>query len=248
MSGILLLDGGNYSLKAALFESGSLVRRWTLEAGGGEGSIGEILNSCSPDGVAFSSVVPSWTDGLKEELESRGMDEWLEVGSDISLPFELKLKGPEKVGPDRLCAAAGAVESGSTEAVIVDVGTAVTVDLISREGFLGGAIFPGSDLLIRSLHEGTAGLPMLGGRLIDKEPPGGSTEEAIAAGIYWGLVGAVRELVEISKLSLSHGAPVWVTGGNAESVVRHLKGPVRLEPDLVFRGLAHLAMINGLQA
>ncbi len=244
MSGVLVLDRGNYSLKGALIVSGAIVKRWERRTVDEWGAIGEILNTSLPEGVAFSSVVPRWTSNFIGELRKRGIEQVVEVNAGISLPFRLLVEEPERVGPDRLSAAAGAVDIGKREAIIVDAGTAVTVDSLSSQGFMGGAIFPGIDLIVRSLHEGTAVLPLVGGDSETITLPGRNTEEAIQAGAVWGLIGAVRELVQQSRRSLSSHAAVLVTGGWAGRIAPYLAESVSLEPDLIFNGLHHLFKLN----
>jgi type III pantothenate kinase len=244
MSGVLVLDRGNYSLKGALIESGTIVKRWERRSIDERGAIGEILNSSSPEGVAFSSVVPRWTSSFIGELRKRGIEQVVEVSAGISLPFRLLVEEPEKVGPDRLSAAAGAVDIGKREAIIVDAGTAVTVDSLSSQGFMGGAIFPGIDLIVRSLHVGTAVLPLIGNDSETITLPGRNTEEAIKAGTVWGLIGAVKELVQQSRKSLSSSAAILVTGGGAGAIAPYLAESVSLEPDLIFNGMHHLFKLN----
>lgn len=244
MSGILLFDRGNHSLKAVLAESGGFTSRWAETSLDDRGTVKGILDSCSPDGVAFSSVVPEWTSALKNELAGRGMHPALEVGPEIRLPFEVLVDRPERLGADRICAAAGAFSMGHREAVVVDVGTAVTVDVLTSGGFLGGAIFPGIDLILASLNEGTVALPRISE--IDRDPalPGRDTEEAMTAGAVWGMAGAVRALVAKSMESVPPGTGVILTGGGAGLLEGHLEVPVEIDPDLVFRGLLLLFEMN----
>ncbi len=244
MKRVLTLDKGNHSLKAALFDSGEIVKRWDGGSQDNGATIAEILGSCVPEGAALSSVVPGWALAVRRELASLGVENVLDAGAGARLPFDLLVDRPECIGPDRLCAACGAVAMGLSEAVIVDAGTAVTVDLLVSEGFLGGAIFPGLDLLLEILHTGTAALPRVEGDVKGVVPPGRDTKEAIIAGTVWGLIGAVRELVEKSRESLTPQAEVLVTGGGAGLVASHIEGAVRIEPDLVFLGLLYIFNMN----
>lgn len=244
MSGVLLIDRGNYSVKAAEWESGAISRRWDALGDASCDLVIRIIEESRFDGVAFSSVVPDWTIAFRAELESAGVERVLEVGADIELPFRLLVESPEGVGPDRICAASGAFALGYREAVIVDAGTAVTVDVLSTRGFLGGSIFPGLDLLLRSLGTGTASLPDVSFEDGAAVVPGRSTEEAMTAGVKWGLVGAVNKLVSKSITALSTDAKVVVTGGQACRIASYLKGPVSQQPDLNFRGLYFLFKLN----
>jgi len=234
MKRMILVDAGNIAVKAVLFESGRFTRRWRFETKGDPAAAIDRLVETEPDGLAYSSVVTAWTEALRSVREKGLVGGMVEAGHRSDLPFALSVDEPERVGPDRLCAAAGAWAEGSREAVVVDAGTAVTVDLLSGGSFRGGSIFPGLELLAGALHGGTALLPLIGGRPADGAPPGRSTSEAIATGIGWGLVGAVKELV--SRM-LPEGGDLWVTGGGGEFLVSRLDRPARLDPDLVFKGL-----------
>jgi type III pantothenate kinase len=245
MAVVLALDRGNYSCKAALVDSGNVIRRWRDTSGNPEEIVVPILNEYSPHGVVVSSVIPKWTSGVEAVLKGKGVERLLVVNSALKLPFRLLLGSPGKVGADRIATASGVVSHGMKEAVIVDCGTAVTVDVLSQKGFLGGSIFPGRDLLLRPLNAGTALLPYIAddGRLPD--PPGENTEKALLAGTGWGLVGAVRELVARSLAFLSPGAAVFLTGGGAGILASRIDRQTRVEPDLAMHGLYFLYELNG---
>jgi type III pantothenate kinase len=135
------------------------------------------------------------------------------------LPIKLNVDEPNAVGLDRLCGAvaAKAMVPAGTPAITVDVGTAVTVNLIDADGvFQGGAIFPGPRLMARSLHEHTAKLPLveLTGPATDAQPAK-STAAAIRQGIENALIGGVHGAV--SLFSGECPVPPWlfITGGGA---------------------------------
>lgn len=272
MARLLALDRGNDALKVALLDSGTIVGRWREQGARPEAALRRIAREialdsvCAPGAglskkdralllaavqgsvmfhsVAFSSVDPRWTNDIRRALDRRGASRVLEVSAKIRFPFEILVDRPSKTGPDRLAAAAGVVAAGAREAIVVDAGTAITVDVLSKKGFLGGAIFPGTGLLYRALHDGTAALPLVTGRGGTVDPPGRSTRDAIVAGVERGAVGAVRELVALSRRRLSKNAPVWVTGGGGAGIAEHLGKGARYEPDLVFRGLEYLFDLN----
>jgi type III pantothenate kinase len=117
------------------------------------------------------------------------------------LPLEVRLPRPDMVGIDRLldAVAANRLRSPGRPAVVVDVGTAITVDLISPEGaFLGGAILPGIGMAARAMHEFTDLLPLMRMSELNTPPPplGTATTEAMRSGLFYGAVGAIRELID----------------------------------------------------
>jgi pantothenate kinase type III len=156
-------------------------------------------------------------------------------------------RAPEEVGRDRLFAARGALELSPVGAIVVDAGTALTVDAVRAEGvFLGGAIAPGPALLARVLAEGTARLPRIAPS--ERAPAlGRDTEEALQVGVVHGFRGAARELVDrVSEASGLAQVPVVLAGGARGFLREPTAFParrVREEPDLVHIGL--LASLGG---
>ncbi|MCD4726481.1 MAG: type III pantothenate kinase [Pirellulales bacterium] len=145
------------------------------------------------------------------------------------LPLEVRLPRPDMVGIDRLvdAVAVNRLRHSGQPAVIVDVGTAITVDLVSAEGvFLGGAIMPGIEMSARALHQFTDLLPPVDTSDLESPPPpvGADTVSAIQSGLYWGAVGAIRELVErqceaASGASLGGNQTSW--GGSSTATPTH---------------------------
>jgi len=157
------------------------------------------------------------------------------------LPLRVALEEPGRVGIDRLAAAAAArhVIPPGRSAVVVDCGTAATVDMIDADGvFLGGAILPGPGLMARALAEGTSKLPEVESSGAGDPPdmPGRDTREAIAAGIGWGIRGAIATLVERARARLGD-AVVVLTGGWHGAVLPAVPDAVEV-PDLVLSGIA----------
>lgn len=158
------------------------------------------------------------------------------------LPWPPALAEPQRVGIDRLAAAAAAavVKPEAEGAIIVDCGTAATVDMVAADGrFLGGAILPGPSLMARALAQGTSKLPEVWS-LEHADPPalpGRNTREAIAAGIGWGMRGAIAELVARGRLVLGPSAPVILTGGWSRAILPAVPGATEM-PDLVLLGIA----------
>jgi type III pantothenate kinase len=147
------------------------------------------------------------------------------------------------VGIDRLLGAAAAyhVRSFKSAVIVVDIGSAVTIDLVSVDGeFLGGAILPGVGMSARAMHQFTDLLPELDTSAWADSPPeviGTSTEPAILSGLFWGTVGAVNELVDRMQHGLHCSAELFLTGGGSQTVSRFLDSEPRVVPDLVLEGI-----------
>ncbi len=166
-------------------------------------------------------------------------------------PLGVKTDQPDRVGIDRLAAATAAshLVSSKNGCIVIDCGTAASVDMVASEGqFLGGAILPGPALLARSLADGTSLLPEVSslGHAPPPPMPGRSTNNAITAGIGFGIRGAVCRLVDEARRELGPEADIFLTGG-WRGVVRGEFSNVREFPDLVLFGIGIAAMrISGL--
>ncbi|MEX2138569.1 MAG: type III pantothenate kinase [Pirellulales bacterium] len=170
----------------------------------------------------------------------------------LDLPLAVELPQPDRVGIDRLLGAVAAnqVRAAGRAAVVVGVGTAITVDLVSPAGaFLGGAILPGIGISARAMHDFTDRLPLVTMEELADPPPalGTSTIEAMRSGLYWGALGAMKEL--IARLAGSKGAlaspsesrEIFLTGGAAPVVAQFLDPGAKLIPHLVLGGIALVA-------
>jgi type III pantothenate kinase len=159
------------------------------------------------------------------------------------LPLEIDVERPDMVGIDRLLDAVGVNRLRDPErpAVVVDVGSAITVDLVSRDGaFLGGTILPGIAMSARALHEFTDLLPLIDMADLSSPPPalGKATVPAMRSGLFWGAVGSIREL--IARLAVDAGGePQVFLSGGAGPVVASLLGPAtRHVPHLTLGAIA----------
>lgn len=170
----------------------------------------------------------------------------LVVNDRRTFPITIDVDFPEKVGIDRLLTAiAGNVlRPAGHPAVIIDSGTATTVNYVDEQGrFCGGAILPGFELCAKALHDYTALLPLIEMHevLHDDGAPaelGRNTQAAITSGLYWGHVGAVKELLQRVTQDVRTEPLVLLTGGAAPLLNPHLPGSVRFEPHLALQGLA----------
>ncbi len=183
------------------------------------------------DAIAgVTSVVPAMTRALREALPAiRSVDHnWV-------FPFGYAVETPETVGADRWCNVTAAIAAGHRDAILVDAGTATTIDVLVDGVFLGGLIAPGMAFAARKLQEEGARLWPVPFERTDLRP-GRHTAEALAVGAYHvgvhGVVGTVTALADGMP-----GVPIIATGGLA----RHLARPGWQVDELwTLRGLAYL--------
>lgn len=147
---------------------------------------------------------------------------------------------PETLGADRWAALIATRRLVSGAACIVDCGTALTMDALASDGsFLGGVIFPGLGVLRTSLVQTASGIPDKSGNGADCIAR--STEDAVAAGTQFGLVGAIERILNEYRARLGPRMKILLTGNDAPAVLSKLAQPAEEIPDLVLRGLAIIA-------
>lgn len=204
----------------------------------------EWLSPLKPTDVSWwiGSVQRDFTADLIEHLRNEG-DMAITLMTSGELPLRYDVPRPDMVGIDRLLAAVAAdrIRDNERAAVIVDLGTAITVDLVTAEGaFAGGAILPGIAMSARALHEFTDLLPLL--EMSDlTDPPaalGTQTVEAMRSGLFWGAVGGARELIQRLTDGLPQPPQVLLTGGAAPAVARLLDPDALYVPHLTIAGIA----------
>ncbi len=162
-----------------------------------------------------------------------------------NMPLEVRVELLERVGIDRLlnAVAANRLREPGRPAIVVDLGTAGTVDLVAADGaFEGGAILPGMALAAQALCSGTSTLPSIDPATLEEPIAalGKNTSEAIAAGLYWGMVGAIGELIERIGRECPRTPHLFVTGGAAPQIVQHLAvagEPARHVPHMVLSAI-----------
>lgn len=237
-------DVGNTRVGIALVEEGRIATVVRVPLAGLDG-----LADCfrlapkSPDSaltlpVIVSSVNPLGTARLSAVVTEFTAGPFLLAGRDFPIPTENATKNPAAVGQDRLLAALAAWQATRGPTIVIDVGTATTVDAVDAVGrFLGGAILPGPALGAWALHQKTAALPevALGGPV---EAVGRDTESAIRAGLVLGAAGAIERLVAEQRKILGGVARVIGTGGGLSLLRASLACLDEVRPDLVLEGLA----------
>ncbi len=198
---------------------------------------------------AVASVNPPVAARLEETLTAaRAQIRWYR--SAVEIPVRHVLRHPETTGVDRALAVWEAVHqhpAGQPGQVIM-CGSAVTIERISADGvWQGGAILPGLGLSARALNRLTAQLPLVDPGSGTPAPLGAETDSALTAGLFWGAVGAIREILTRQDAGPQQDNPPWVvwTGGDAPALAPHLLGNgVWVRPFLVLEGLARLTLME----
>lgn len=206
--------------------------------------LADALTSHSPADLAW------WIGSVERNFASRLVD-WLRTNgakqivmmSCGDLPLVVSVPRPDMVGIDRLLAAVAVnrLREGGQPAIIADLGTAITVDLVAADGgFRGGAILPGIAMAARSLHDFTDLLPLIEmSELRDPPPPlGTSTVDAMRSGIYWGAIGGIRHLIDLLAADGGGEPQIYLTGGAAPTVAHLVAPQARYVEHLTLAGIA----------
>ena len=194
--------------------------------------------------ILLASVNDAIAQRLTAMIEGQLSTEIYRVGEDVPVPIGQQLDPETITGVDRLLNAAAAYEKLRQACIVVDAGTAVTVDFVDGEGtFHGGAIAPGARMQLRALHEHTSALPELEFAAPDADAFGRSTRQAMLHGVFHGIRGMVWKLTE--QYAEHYGAypRVIATGGDAALLFEHDELIDNIVPDLTLLGIAAAARI-----
>ncbi len=188
-------------------------------------------------------VQPQRRDSLRDWLQERGFFVRL-LHAPAQLPLQVELEHPEQVGIDRLLNAVAVNQRRQPDqaAIIVDAGSAVTVDYLDANGaFRGGAIFPGLRLMAQALHEHTALLPLVDVRRVFLGP-GKSTQEALEVGLLHAVAGGIISLIQAYQAAADARAQVFLGGGDAELLAPALPLAAVVWPTMTLEGIRLAAM------
>jgi len=244
---LLAIDIGNTNITFGLFKGKRLLKKLHLPTSGVEvrkNFIQEIKRAflkCDIDAIAICSVVPRVERLLVSILKKLFSTNLFIIGKDIKVPIKNLYKKPGQVGQDRLVNTYAGYIFYKTPLIIIDFGTAVTFDLVSKTGaYLGGIIAPGVELSLNALSEKAALLPKI--KLTErlrKAPPifGKTTAHSMISGTLYGFAAMCDGLVARLKKRLGFKVDVIATGGNAHLISRFSTCIKKLDEDLTLKGI-----------
>jgi len=241
---LLTLAVGNTTLAAALFPATGTPRPLVWRRGGElVPLLADLLESWTgprPRRAAAVTVRPEAWPEAEGHLAGLGL-ELLLAGRELDPGVALDYDPPAAAGLDRVVAARAAAERYGS-ALVVDAGTAVTVDLVEPgPRFRGGTIAPGAGIMAAALTRECSLLPPVPPPGPLPVPPPRTTADAMRLGVYLGFAGLVDRLVEAMLGAAGRELPILATGGGAELWREHSRFASILEPHLVHLGLAAMA-------
>jgi type III pantothenate kinase len=255
---LLALDVGNTNTTIGVFESGELTSRWRLrtirEQTADEWGILlrnlfalSNLDLSRVGGIIIASVVPPVDSVLAAMAERYFQREAMFVTPDTETGLKVLYDNPREVGADRVVNGVAAFEIYGGPCVVVDLGTAITFDVVSADAeYLGGIICPGIGIAINGLFSKTARLPMVDFR----EPRhlvGTNTADSIEAGLYYGTIGMIDGILTRLVSQLGPQTKTVATGGQAHLIVKGSHLVRTLDEDLTLNGLRLIWQRNQVQ-
>jgi type III pantothenate kinase len=236
---LLAIDIGNTNITFGLFKGRRLLERIALPTGG-KGltqKLKKTFSSYKIENIVICSVAPKAEKALARILKKLFKIKPIILGKDIKVPIKNLYKKPSQVGQDRLVNAYAGRVLYKAPLIIIDFGTAVTFDVVSKNGaYLGGIIVPGVELALNALAEKTALLP----RIKLKRAPsvlGKTTSDSIASGIIYGYAAMCDGLASRLRNRFGFKFKVITTGGNARLMSQYSSSIKKIDDNLTLKGI-----------
>ncbi len=252
---LLVIDVGNTKTALGVYRQGQWVGDWriTTHLDHLADEYAMLLKALLKDGgldlsevsgTIIASVVPPMT-AVFEELVARYVGKRaLVLGPSIKTGVAIRIDNPAETGADRIANTAAAHRLYGGPAIVIDLGTATTFDVVSEAGeYLGGAIAPGLGIAAEALVRRTARLPK-----VELVPPPGAigrnTVQAMQSGLVFGYLGLVKELVACLRAEMKGQPKIIATGGMAEMVAEWTRVIDIVNPRLTLEGLRIIYELN----
>jgi len=252
---LLTVDIGNTNITFGVFEDEKLRTTWRMATDVNkmpdEYAVFMLnllqyqgLDSTDISGIVMCSTVPPLITIFEELFEKYFNIKPLVVSPGIKTGVRIRMDNPREVGPDRIANTAAAHHLYDSPAIVVDVGTATTFDVVSREGdFIGGVIATGMGTAAEALFRRAAALPRIE-LVAPKRAIGTSTITAMQSGIVFGYVELVEGMVTRIQKELEEKAVVIATGGYAHIIARETSIIDTVSPNITLIGLRQIYLLN----
>lgn len=248
---LLTIDIGNTNITLGVFEDENLIETYRLPSDKElpqeeyEILLHTLFKKYNVHACIIASVVDELSRVVKHASDNVFHLDSILLSSKSNLGIKLRLKNPKEVGADRIANACGAYVLYSKPAIIVDLGTATTFDIINKNGdFVGGVIMPGLNLQFRALNSSTSKLPKIEADTVDKAI-GDNTADAILSGVIRGSACAIEGLIAQCEAELGEKAQIIATGGYSSLISKYMNRQFDfVNPYLTLEGLRFLYELN----
>ena len=243
---LLAINIGNTHINCGVFKEGRLRRHYTFSVD--EKNYDRLVNRIADrkeiDAAILCSVLPRSTERLVRQLKKRLGKKVYVITRDILVPIKNLYKKPKRLGQDRLVNAYAGVALYGAPLIVVDFGTAITFDVVSKnKEYLGGIIVPGAQVSLDALAERAALLPKITlkapGSLIGRD-----TEAGMLSGIVYGLAALTDCFASKIKKVIGNNARVVATGGDSVLLSRYAKSLDVIDTTLTLKGLNLAYLMN----
>ncbi len=238
---LLAIDIGNTSIHNGIFDKKVLKRAFRILTYSGdltrdyEVKLKPYLKDI--DSVIIASVVPIALKKVEKAIKKTINKNCIVVGRDVDSGVKNLYRNPEQVGSDRLVNARAAYELYDGACIIVDFGTAITIDIVNEKlQYIGGVIAPGPGISLWALYEKTALLP----KVAIKKPKGilgKETKESMLIGVIYGFSSLCDGIVRKLKRRYSRNAKVIATGGFSKLIGPYCENVDKIDSELTLKGL-----------
>jgi type III pantothenate kinase len=242
---VAVFDVGNTNVHIGLYEDHKLLRSLVYRTATklSQTRAEKIIASDDLKGVVIASVVPH----LSKELTimcRRHKIQPLIVSVKSKCGLKYRYYDPATLGADRVAAVVGALSRYRRNVIVIDAGTAITIDVARRGGdYLGGIICPGMHMLSESIHGMTAQLP----KIVVSKPRtliGRSTEACIRSGVFNGTMAMIRGLIQTIKRRMRGDYYCVATGGAGKVIARYVDEIDEYDEDLCMYGALNIYYRN----
>lgn len=248
---LLVIDVGNTNTVIGVFEDDKLVLNWRISTDRNKtvDEYGLLLSQLMIENniekydikdIIMSSVVPHMTDTLPQTFSKYFCKKPIQIGPGIKTGMNIIYDNPREVGADRIVNGVGAYSKYKGPSIVIDLGTAVSIDVIDGQGnYIGGAIAPGIQISSDALFARASKLPRVELQKPDNVT-GKNTIEGIQSGIYYGFTGMIDRLIEEIAKDMEEDLEdinIIATGGFSELIMRDSKYIKILDPTLTLDGL-----------
>ena len=246
---IVTLDLGNTALTGASWRGEEVLSSCSLSVTGKtfrdqlRRNLIKLQEAGRPDFVLLASVVPARTEAVKEICRRVLKVPCHRLTSSTPTGLTIRYQQPRQVGADRIANAVGVYHLYGSPAIVVDFGTAITFDVVSKKfEYLGGVIAPGLTISTRALFRQAALLPRVEINLPERIL-GRDTAAAIRSGVYYGTLGLVEKIIRELKKELRWGKETVLvaTGGQAGLILSRSRQIRIIDPLLTLKGMRLIA-------
>lgn len=248
---LLAIDIGNTNITLGVFDGESLADTFRMASDKElpqyeyEVLLERLCKNFDITDCIIASVVEELSQVLKKATDKVfGIESFL-LTDNSNLGVKVDLLKPEEVGADRIANAYGAYVAYPKPAIVVDLGSATTFDIINEKGnFIGGVIMPGLNMQFRSLNRNTSKLPRIEAGISEKAI-GNCTEAALLSGVIRGSASAIEGLINQCEKELGKKAYIVATGGYSGLISQYMTRKFdSVNPSLTLEGLKQLYKLN----